>query len=75
MQNFSVPNPQIVPSPAARAAVDTLLEIQDLHDMLEKYNQINSDQTEKMIRLTNGIAILTFLMVIGLVIQIWLSLK
>ena len=52
-----------------------------LHATIQKYNEENSKQTEQMLRLTRRmlgltwvVAVLTFVMFAGLVIQIWLAL-
>jgi len=47
--------------------------INKLQEIIQEFNKQSSKQTEKMIRLTWGIVGLTIIMVIGLIIQIVLS--
>ena len=45
----------------------------ELQKTIEDFNEQNSKQTEAMITLTKTIAFLTFILVIGLVVQICIS--
>lgn len=51
----------------------TRRSVKKLHETIEKFNNQSSKQTDKMIRLTWWIVGLTIVMVLGLVIQIFLS--
>jgi hypothetical protein len=44
-----------------------------LHKMIEEFNEPTKRQTNQMVVLTWIIAILTFLLFVGLIIQIWLA--
>jgi len=45
----------------------------ELQKTIEDFNKQSSKQTEAMIKLTKIITILTFILVIGLGVQIWIS--
>ncbi len=45
----------------------------ELQTTIEDFNKQSSKQTETMIKLTRIITILTLLLFIGLVVQIWIS--
>ena len=47
----------------------------ELNDIIKKYNETTNKQTNKMINLSWAIVVLTILMLVGLVIQICISLK
>ena len=52
----------------------TRRSIRKLERTIQQYNKQTSKQTQKMIRLTWGIVVLTIVMVAGLIIQIILAL-
>ena len=47
--------------------------IEELHKTIKEFNEASSKQTKQLIILTWAIAVLTILMLIGLVIQIYLA--
>lgn len=46
-----------------------------LHETIKSYQEASRKQTTQMLRLTWAIAILTFVMLVGLVVQIYLAIK
>jgi hypothetical protein len=46
-----------------------------LHETIQRYQETSSKQTAQMLRLTWAIAVLTFVMLIGLAVQIYLAIK
>jgi hypothetical protein len=46
-----------------------------LHESIKNYQEVSSRQTTQMLRLTWTIAVLTFVMLIGLGVQIYLAIK
>ena len=59
-----------------RAILDKRLKrsIQDLKEVIQKGNRITEKYSKSLLKLTVVIAILTFLMLVGLVVQIYLFL-
>jgi type IV secretory pathway component VirB8 len=49
--------------------------VESLHASIRAFNEQSSRQTTIMIRLTWAIAVLTFFLLVGLVIQIMLAMK
>lgn len=47
----------------------------ELHETIRKFNEVTSRQTEEILKLTRVIAWLTFVMSIGLAIQIYLAVR
>jgi hypothetical protein len=47
----------------------------ELHETIRKFNEVTSRQTQEILKLTRVIAFLTFVMAVGLAIQIFLALR
>ncbi len=50
-------------------------EVAALRKVIELFNEQASKQTQQMLNLTKAIAILTFVMTVGLIVQIWLAVR
>jgi hypothetical protein len=49
--------------------------VEDLHKTIKEFNDRASRQSDTMIRLTWVIAVLTLLLFLGLLVQIWLAVR
>jgi len=60
-------------SPDNEAIRELRDEVKKLNQSIEKFNTEASNQTAKMISLTKFIVVLTTVLVVGLMVQIWLA--